>query len=55
MARLVRASFKSRDVFASSDSVKDHLRLQAPPGLVQDVFAVMYLDSQNRLIDYGTD
>jgi DNA repair protein RadC len=49
--RILRARFKARDVFASPDAVKDYLRLQAQ-GLTHEVFAVMYLDSQNRLIEY---
>lgn len=48
---ILRARFKERDVFASPDSVKDYLRLQAQ-GLDHEVFAVMHLDSQNRLIEY---
>jgi DNA repair protein RadC len=47
--RILRARFKARDVFASPDAVKDYLRLQAQ-GLTHEVFAVMYLDSQNRPI-----
>lgn len=43
--------FKKRDVFASPDAVKDYLRLQAQ-GLSHEVFGVMFLDSQNRLLDY---
>jgi DNA repair protein RadC len=49
--RVLRARFKARDVFASPDSVKDYLRLQAQ-GLAHEVFALMYLDARNRLIDY---
>jgi DNA repair protein RadC len=48
---ILRARFRQRDVFSSPDSVKDYLRLQAQ-GLEHEVFAVMYLDAQNRLIDY---
>jgi DNA repair protein RadC len=48
---ILRARFKQRDVFASPDSVKDYLRLQAQ-GLDHEVFAVMYLDAQNQLIEY---
>ena len=36
---------------ASPDAVKDYLRLQGQ-GLDHEVFAVMYLDSHNRLIEY---
>lgn len=43
--------FKKRDVFASPDAVKDYLRLQAQ-GLAHEVFGVMFLDSQNRLLAY---
>ncbi len=49
--RILRGRFKARDVFASPDAVKDYLRLQGQ-GLMHEVFAVMYLDSQNRLIEY---
>jgi DNA repair protein RadC len=42
---------KHRDVFSSPDSVKDFLRLQGQ-GLDHEVFAVIYLDAQNRLIEY---
>jgi DNA repair protein RadC len=48
---ILRARFKERDVFAKPDAVKDYLRLQAQ-GLTHEVFAVMYLDAQNRLIEY---
>jgi DNA repair protein RadC len=48
---ILRGRFKERDVFASPDAVKDYLRLQAQ-GLTHEVFAMMYLDSQNRLIEY---
>lgn len=43
--------FKKRDVFASPDAVKDYLRLQTQ-GLSHEVFGVMFLDSQNRLLAY---
>lgn len=43
--------FKKRDVFGSPDAVKDYLRLQAQ-GLSHEVFGVMFLDSQNRLLAY---
>jgi DNA repair protein RadC len=48
---ILRGRFRQRDVFSSPDAVKDYLRLQAQ-GLDHEVFAVMYLDSQNRLIEY---
>jgi DNA repair protein RadC len=48
---ILRARFRSRDVFSSPDAMKDYLRLQSQ-GLDHEVFAVMYLDAQNRLIDY---
>ena len=47
----MRARFKERDVFCSPDAVKDYLRLQAR-GLTHEVFSVMYLDAQNRLVNY---
>lgn len=49
--RILQGRFKQRDVFASPDAVKDYLRLQAQ-GLAYEIFAVMFLDSQNRLIAY---
>jgi DNA repair protein RadC len=49
---ILRTRFKQRDVFASPDAVKDYLRLEAQ-GLSHEVFAVLYLDSQNRLIEYA--
>lgn len=48
---ILRARFKERDVFSSPDAVKDYLRLQAQ-GLAHEVFSVMYLDAQNRLLEY---
>ena len=48
---ILRARFQERDVFAKPDAVKDYLRLQAQ-GLTHEVFAVMYLDAQNRFIEY---
>jgi hypothetical protein len=48
---ILRARFKERNVFSSPDSVKDYLRLQGQ-GLDHEVFSVMHLDSQNRLIEY---
>jgi hypothetical protein len=49
--QILRARFRERDVFSSPDAVKDFLRLQAQ-GLDHEIFAVMYLDPHNRLIDY---
>jgi DNA repair protein RadC len=49
--RILRARFKGLDVFASPDAVKDYLRLQGQ-GLTHEIFAVMHLDAQNRLIEY---
>ncbi|NPC58474.1 RadC family protein [Caenimonas soli] len=48
---ILRGRFKERDVFSRPDAVKDFLRLHAQ-GLTHEVFAVIYLDSQNRLIEY---
>lgn len=48
---ILRSRFKARDVFSSPDAVKDFLRLQGQ-GLDHEVFAVMFLDAQNRLIAY---
>lgn len=47
---ILRSRFKARDVFANPDSVKDFLRLQSQ-GLDHEVFSVLYLDAQNRLIE----
>lgn len=49
--RILGRRFQQRDVFASPDAVKDYLRLQGQ-GLTHEVFAVMFLDSQNRLLVY---
>lgn len=48
---ILRARFKQRDVFAQSGAVKDYLRLQGQ-GLEHEVFAVMYLDTNNCLLEY---
>lgn len=48
---ILRSRFKKRDVFRTPDAVKDFLRLQAQ-GLDYEVFSVMHLDAQNRLIEY---
>ena len=52
---LARRSFtqqlRSRPVFDSPQRVKDHLRLQLGH-LHHEVFAVLYLDAQNRLIEF---
>jgi DNA repair protein RadC len=49
--RILRKRFQDRDVFAKPDAVKDYLRLRAQ-GLPHEVFGIMYLDAQNRLIEY---
>jgi DNA repair protein RadC len=49
--RILRARLKQRDVFSKFDAVKNYLRLQAQ-GLKHEVFAVMYLDAHNRLLEY---
>lgn len=49
--QLLARRFKKRDVFGCPDAVKDFLRLQAE-GLTHEVFGVMFLDSQNRLLVY---
>ena len=48
---ILQSRLKSRDVFPTSDAVNNYLRLQAH-GLPHEVFAVMYMDAQNRLIHY---
>ena len=49
--QLLARRFRKRDVFGSPDAVKDYLRLQAQ-GRSHEVFGVMFLDSQNRLLAY---
>jgi DNA repair protein RadC len=49
--RILGARLKQRDVFSKFDAVKNYLRLQAQ-GLKHEVFAVMYLDAHNRLLEY---
>jgi DNA repair protein RadC len=49
--RILSARFKRRDVFQSPDAVKDFLRLQAQ-GLAHEVFGVLFLDAQNRMLAY---
>lgn len=43
--------FQDRPVFATPDAVKDFLRLQAQ-GLDHEVFAVMFTDTQHRMLLY---
>lgn len=50
--RILGRRLRAREVFSSPDAVKDYLRLQGQ-GLDHEVFAVMYLDSQNRLLEYA--
>jgi DNA repair protein RadC len=42
---------KQRDVFSTPDAVKDFLRLKAR-SLDYEIFAVMFIDAQNQLIEY---
>lgn len=49
---ILASRLKSRDVFASPSAVKSFLRLQSQ-GLQHEVFAVMYLDAQSRLLEYA--
>ncbi len=49
--RILRARLQHREVFSCLSEVKHFLRLQAQ-GLAHEVFAVMYLDTRNRLIAY---
>ena len=49
--KVLRSRLQERDVFSTPDTVKDFLRLQAQ-GLAHEVFSVMYLDAQNRLLQY---
>ena len=48
---ILHARLKSHPAFNRPESVKHFLRLQAQ-SLPTEVFAVMHLDAQNRLIDY---
>jgi DNA repair protein RadC len=43
--------FKEGEVFAAPDAVKDFLRLQAQ-GLDHEVFAVMFIDTNRRMLAY---
>lgn len=49
--RILRARLRAHNVLATPDAVKHYLRLQGQ-GLEHEVFAVMYLDSHDRLLDY---
>jgi DNA repair protein RadC len=49
--RVLRTRFEQRPVFDSVDAVKDFLRLQLAD-LEHEIFAVLFLDSQHRLIAY---
>jgi DNA repair protein RadC len=49
--RILRSRLKRREATLQLQSVKDFLRLQAR-GLQHEVFAVMYLDAQHRLMAY---
>ncbi len=48
---ILHRRFRDSPVFAVPDAVKDYLRLQAQ-GLQHEVFSVMSLDAQHKLIDY---
>lgn len=48
---ILNLRLRKLDVLTSPESVKDYLRLQAE-GLQHEIFSVLYLDSQNRLIEY---
>lgn len=49
--KVLRARLQERDAFSTPDAAKDFLRLQTQ-GLGHEVFSVMYLDAQNRLLHY---
>ncbi|WP_423837682.1 RadC family protein [Variovorax terrae] len=49
--QILRGRLREGPVFSRPDEVKDFLRLQAQ-GLAHEVFAVMFLDAQHRLIGY---
>lgn len=49
--RVLQAQMQERPVFESADAVKDFLRLKLA-ALEHEVFAVLFLDSQHRLIAY---
>jgi DNA repair protein RadC len=49
--RSLTQEFAERTLFESPDKVKDYLRMQLA-GHEHEVFAVLFLDAQNRLIEY---
>lgn len=49
---ILRKRFRDSPVFSVPDAVKDYLRLQAQ-GLQHEVFSVMYLDAQHKLLEYA--
>ncbi|MBC7603924.1 MAG: DNA repair protein RadC [Ramlibacter sp.] len=48
---ILQTRLKQHPAFTHPESVKNFLRLQAQ-SLPNEIFAVMHLDAQNRLIDY---
>lgn len=48
---MLGAKLRTRPVLSNPEAVKAFLRLQSH-GLTHEIFAVMYLDSQSRLIEY---
>jgi DNA repair protein RadC len=50
--RLLGAQLRGREVLTSPQAVRDFLCVKLG-GLEHEVFAVLMLDAQNRLIDYG--
>ena len=48
---LLACEIRQTDALASPDAVKDYLRLKLAP-MQREVFAVMYLDAQHRVIEY---
>ena len=49
--RLLGAQLRGREVLSSPQTVRDFLRVKLG-GLEHEVFAVLMLDAQNRLIEY---
>ncbi len=48
---ILQSRLRARPVLSNPDTVEAFLRLQSQ-GLAHEVFAVMYLDAQSRLIEY---
>lgn len=51
--RALHEEMRERDALSSPEQVRDYLRLQLG-GLPQEVFVVLFMDAQNRLLDSET-